>query len=217
VLTYHKGVPVIFREVDLSLQPPKKSARLQDKGSTGWLEHCDSHHVYLVFSDNASNKRKWFIDPTGAQFGICTPVHKMDTYMKKWGRAIRTIAPLGIAKAHSVEVGAGKGGREVLLGIRLRQNQGVATAVEHAIQVCKKQTGLLTSKLLVGSSSRYKGIEPLVFNSVDDYVASYDKAAEMVKLPVDGWRSETFNLAYERLREKQERDMLKYRFWGNWP
>jgi hypothetical protein len=210
----YKEVPIVLREVNLSLQPPKRSARIQElKGNGEWIESHKVHCVYLVSSTKDSTK-KWFIDPTGAQFGIRAPVHKVNVYMKKWGKAVLTIAPSGIAKAQLIELGTGEGLKEICLGIMFRQEQGVATAIEAAVQTWKKQTGLPFSKLLVGSDSRYKELEPVALNAIDEYVARYDKTAEMAKVPPLGGK--TVNLMNTHMMEKQERDILKYRFNGTW-
>jgi hypothetical protein len=133
-----KDVPITIREVTLSLQAPTKSTRLRQKGPDSG---CETHHVFLVSSAKDKTKN-WFIDPTGAQFGLRTPVHHADTYIKKWGKTVHTIAPSGTAKAQLTELATGEGSKKFILSILFRQNQGVATAVANAVQNLTKQIGL---------------------------------------------------------------------------
>jgi hypothetical protein len=232
-----KDVPLTIREVTLSLQAPIKSTRLRQKGPDS---SCETHHVLLVSSAKDKTKN-WLIDPTGAQFGLRTPVHDADAYMKKWGNTVHTIAPSGTAKAQLTELATGEGSKEFILSILFRQNQGVATAVANAVQNWTKQIGLPVSVLRNSADCGYEEIAPRVLKAIDEYVAGYGKAAEMAayqllrakekedfmarwdkaietgEKPPDSYSTEeTFDLEHKRILAKQAQDMREYEFKGTW-
>jgi hypothetical protein len=217
-----QGESPIQKHFSTNSNANKKIARVQDQGVPEWLDGYEVHHIFLV-SPAKDKAKSWFIDLTGAQFGIPTPVHKVYMYMKKWGKSVHTIAPQGIAKAQLIELGIGEGAKEVYLGIMFRQDAGVASAVEAAVQNWKKQTGFTSSELRsTGSNSRYEELEPLVIKAIDEYVAGYDRAGELAKVPpLDNYDEgtidvEAINAENKRIYQKQAQDMRKYRFQGSW-
>jgi hypothetical protein len=133
------------------------------------------------------------------------------------GGTVHSVAPPGYAKEQLVELGTGQGSKAVYLGIMFRQEEGVATAIENAVQTWTKQTGLSSSGLLAGSDNKYHELEPIMFEAIDKYVVRYDKAAEMAKEPsLANHFVENINLEHTRVLQKQARDMLKYKFKGTW-
>jgi hypothetical protein len=137
--------------------------------------------------------------------------------MKKLGRTVHTLAPSGYAKAQLQELGVGESPKTFYLGIMFRQEEGVTTAVELAVQTWTKQTSLPSLELLAGSNNKYIELEPMMFKAIDEYVARYDKAAEMAKEPpLASYFVEDLKWEQTRILQKQARDMLKYKFKGTW-
>jgi hypothetical protein len=78
--------------------PRKHDVRCQEARATSLTGHHSSHHVFRISPKHASSS--YVIDLAGAQFGGSNTGFETSVYVRKDGNAIRSIAPLGIAKSH---------------------------------------------------------------------------------------------------------------------
>jgi len=202
---------VKIEETLLELKKPKKWARLIQIGNPREISQYTAHYVFLVSS--TIDKRKWYIDITGAQYGIYTPVWGTDVYMKEFGNKVVAIPALGTAKAELLEIAEIRSRYTTALGIQFRQAQGITDTLRQAVKLWQASNALDSSAFLLHGVCRYKALENLVLQAVDKYVARYDRASEMDKLKpyvenADQTRERTF---LDELKAKQYALMiLKY-------
>jgi hypothetical protein len=163
---------VKIHEVDVELRQPQKWAQkveyLRDQSKD--ISYHSSHFLYRVSSMRDS--RQWFIDITNSQFGMHQTFSEANHYMKKWGSRVRSIAPLGTAKAQQDELGEAQGYKMAMARIHYRQDYGVVNAVEKAADEWKTRNSSTSQELLPQGVERFEELKVLVARSVDVYVAS---------------------------------------------
>jgi hypothetical protein len=92
--------------------------------------------------------RQWFIDITNSQFGMHQTVSIAHDYTRKWCTRVRSIAPLGTAKAQQDEMNGTQGYKMGMARIHYQQDYGTVKAVEGAVNGWNNRNNV-TSKCLL--------------------------------------------------------------------
>jgi hypothetical protein len=156
----YQDIPVKIHEVDVKLRQRQKWARklehLHDHQSKD-ISHHSSHYLYRVSS--MRDGRQWFIDITDSQFGMHQTFSEADHYTRKCGSRIRSIAPLGTAKAQQDEIGEAKGYKMAMARIHYRQDYGVVNAVEKAVDDWKIRNCFTSQELLLQGVEKFEELK----------------------------------------------------------
>jgi hypothetical protein len=124
----HADAPVTIKEVYTSLKTPPKDVFILEEGTDKWIGNYSCHCVWQVSEKDGNSDKVWYVDPTGSQYGIEAPVHKMAIFMKKWGDQVHAVRNLGTAKQDLFQRSQQEDLDSKFLGIAFRQHEGVADA-----------------------------------------------------------------------------------------
>ncbi|KAF1846044.1 uncharacterized protein K460DRAFT_355769 [Cucurbitaria berberidis CBS 394.84] len=179
-----KGIPIEIRETTINLKEPEKMAQLFISSFMEKVCPPSPHNVFQITSRNPS--KKWFLDSTGAQFGIFSPFHEAGDYMSKFGNRVTHIAPRGTARSGVDELCTIRGS----IGEFHRARRDGARVVEQEIDKWCKEMGITLPQLLRCSEEEFHSLEAgllvAVTKAAVDFAASYDNTAEVESAPTTG-------------------------------
>lgn len=136
---------------------------------------------HTVLEVTCNTGKKWFIDGSGAQFGIFEPCLETRDYMARYGEIVLDSSPVGIA-AHVLHQWSELPG----LGMSVRQSKSSMGAVIKGIETWELQARSKLSEISYGPEHKFKktlnDLLEIVANSVKQFANGYDNIMEVTRL-----------------------------------